>query len=74
MVAVEDQDQEVVGAAPGGGLPFAVGGETVAVRQAGERVAACGLQLAAYADIVDDSGQGERHGGRSEQECAGALP
>ncbi|MGW7673913.1 hypothetical protein ACWGJX_43665 [Streptomyces sp. NPDC054775] len=52
----------------------AVGGEGVAAGQAGERIVAGGLQLAADTDIVCEHGQGEWHGGRGDDERAGRLP
>jgi hypothetical protein len=51
----------------------AVGGQVVAAGQAGEGIAAGGVQLAAYADVVGEDGQGERDGRRSDDEGAGPL-
>ncbi|TRO56226.1 hypothetical protein E4K73_47560 [Streptomyces sp. IB201691-2A2] len=60
--------------AAGAGEPVGALHESVAAGQAGERVEAGGVQLAAYADVVDEGRQGERHGGRGDDECAGRQP
>lgn len=53
-----------------GGKPGDAVHEGGPVGEAGERVPACGLQLATHPDAVSQDRQGERHGGRDDEYAA----
>jgi hypothetical protein len=74
LQAVGVGHQDVQLRAVGGGKAGDACSEDGTVGEAGERITAGGLQLAAYADVVGEDGQGEWHGGRGDGEGVGWWP